>query len=77
MFKKLSFENLKIRVYLKNYENGLIIDIAEPEIPGWSIFQTCQFVLFNFESWASFKGRLKGKSIPRFHTRRDKDMALK
>ena len=71
MFKKLSF---KIVVYLKSYENGMIVDIAEPEIPGWSIFQTCQFVLFNFESRATFKGHLKGKLIPRFHTRRDKDM---
>ena len=52
----------------------MIVDIAEPEIPGWSIFQTCQFVLFNFQNRATFKGRLKGKSIPRFHTRRDKDM---
>ena len=53
---------------MKNYENGMIIDISEPEIPGWSIFQTCQFVLFNFESRDTFKSTVlepgfKGESI--------------
>ena len=46
----------------------MIVDIAEPEIPGWSIFQTCQFVLFNFESRDTFKSTVlepgfKGESI--------------
>ena len=50
MFKKMSFENLQNSRLFEKLRNGLIIDIAEPEIPGWSIFQTCQFVLFNFES---------------------------